>query len=66
MTYPISSELKDAFFDGMGYGIVFGQDATAEYDQLPATLDELVIYSKALTAEDIANLKTYYQAERAN
>ena len=64
VTYPITDELKNATFDGMGYGIVFGQDGTTGYDPLPATLDELVIYGKALTAEDVANLRSYYQAER--
>ncbi len=64
VTVPITDEFKEASFNGTGLGIAFGQDSTFSYDKFPATLDELVIYGKALTAEDVANLKTYYQAER--
>ncbi|MBQ7599649.1 MAG: alkaline phosphatase family protein [Clostridia bacterium] len=65
-TYPISDNLKNVSFNGIG-GLNFGQDGTSNYPApLAATLDELVIYNKALTADDIANLREYYQGDRAN
>jgi hypothetical protein len=57
--------LINASFDGIGT-VTFGQDGTCSYKcSMPAVMDELVIYNRALTAEDIANLKSYYQGDRA-
>ncbi len=63
VTYPL--ELTSDSFDGVG-GITFGQDGTGHYNvKLPAVMDELIIYNRALTADDIANLREYYQGYRA-
>ncbi len=65
VTYQISDMLINASFDGIGT-VTFGQDGTCSYKcSMPAVMDELVIYNRALTAEDIANLKSYYQGDRA-
>ena len=64
--YEIPDEMKNVSFS-TPYGMNFGQDGTGVYPvQLPASLDELVIYSRALTSADIAGLKAYYQGDRAN
>ena len=59
----LPSELKNVSFDGIGC-ITFGQDGTGAYNvPFPAILDELVIYNRALTSEDVAKLREYYQAD---
>ncbi len=63
-TYAIRSELRNVSFNGIG-SINFGQDGTGSYPTpLSATLDELVIYNRALTADDIAALREYYRGDR--
>ena len=65
---PISVEIPDSLkscsFNGVTNSINFGQDGTGSYEPLPATLDDIIVFDKALTADDIAALKEYYQAER--
>ena len=57
--------MKDISFNGKIRGIVFGEDGSASYYlRLPATLDDIIIFNKALTNEDIATLAEYYGIEK--
>ncbi|MBQ7599647.1 MAG: alkaline phosphatase family protein [Clostridia bacterium] len=57
-------ELGSVSFNGIG-GVNFGQDGTGSYKaHLPAVIDEIIIFNKALTSAEIAALKQYYKAER--
>ena len=62
-TFQLTGALRSATFNGLG-GLVFGQDGTGYYASLPAIMDEVAIYNKALTSAEIASLKEYYNAQR--
>lgn len=55
----IPEELKDASMNGEG-GLILGQDSSYEYASLPGTIDDMIVISGAVTAEDVAALAAYY------
>ena len=56
----MTDELKDATFLSE-FGVNLGQDGTGAYgDELKADIDELIIFNKALTSEEISSLASYY------
>ncbi len=64
-TISLPDSMKDISFNGKIRGIVFGEDGSASYYlRLPATLDDIIIFNKALTNEDIATLAEYYGIEK--
>jgi len=58
-TLQIPEEMKDGSMTGES-GLILGQDVTKAHDALPATIDDIVIVSGVLTADDIAALAAYY------
>ena len=62
-TAEIPEALRNASFDGIG-GLHLGQDGTGAYScDLPATVDELMIFGGALSEDEIAALAAYYGKE---
>ena len=61
LTYEIPEYMKDVSFNGKMRGINFGSDGSGNYFiKLPVKLDDIVIFSRAITSEDIASLAEYY------
>ena len=63
ITAEIPEALKNSSFDGIG-SLHLGQDGTGTYScDLPATVDELMIFGGALSEGEIAALAEYYGKE---
>ena len=61
LTFELPENMKGVSFNGKMRGINFGSDGSGNYFiKLPADLDDIVIFNRAITAEDIATLASYY------
>ncbi|MBQ7599543.1 MAG: hypothetical protein IJU57_02600, partial [Clostridia bacterium] len=57
--YTYDAKFGDAAWNGAAV-IRFGNDSTDSYDRIPGFIDDALAFKGVATAEDIANLKTYY------
>ena len=66
LTAALPDEMKGVSFSGDMRGMVFGMDGTGIYYLKPqAALDDIIIFNRVLTSDDVALLAEYYRAERA-